>query len=48
MWPTPQQVVGLGAWGGVVVVGALYMIQPFGYFRTLAGGGGGGDKKQEA
>jgi hypothetical protein len=38
MWPTPQQVMGLGAWGGVVAVGALYMVQPFDYVRKLVGG----------
>lgn len=45
MWPTPQQVVGLGMWGGVVVAGALYMVQPFDYAKKVLGLGAAAKKE---
>jgi hypothetical protein len=45
MWPTPQQVMGLGAWGGVVVAGALYLVQPFDAAKKALGIGAAAKKE---
>lgn len=38
MWPTPQQILGLGAWGGVAAATGLYLVQPFDYVKKLVDG----------
>lgn len=37
MWPPKEKIVGLGLWGGVVVAGGLYLVQPFDYAKKVLG-----------
>jgi hypothetical protein len=46
MWPTPQQVIGLGAWGGVAVGTLLYLVQPFDAAKKALGLGAVAAKKE--
>lgn len=37
MWPSRYQILGYAAWGGVVVAGGLFLVQPFGFIKDTLG-----------
>ncbi|GIL68478.1 hypothetical protein Vafri_21748, partial [Volvox africanus] len=36
-WPSVQQIVRVGAWGGVAAAGGLYLVQPWDWIQTNLG-----------
>ncbi|KXZ49585.1 hypothetical protein GPECTOR_20g441 [Gonium pectorale] len=36
-WPSINHITRVGAWGGVVVVGGLYMVQPWDWLQVQVG-----------